>query len=116
MEKVKGKMRHKVPVHNFPQGRWKAGKIPRGLFMMYTLQLLGMCFLWILSKWITLDIDTHKCLWTIVQGLEVIPLNSRSQVGWAFAEFCSRHFTPLILIRDNIGEHIGGSLMEECQR
>jgi hypothetical protein len=41
-------------------------------------------------------------------------MKSRSQAGWAFATFCARNYTPLILIRDNIGENIGGKLMEEC--
>jgi hypothetical protein len=31
-----------------------------------------------------------------------------------FEEFCARNFTSLILIRDIIGEHIGGELMKEC--
>jgi hypothetical protein len=31
----------------------------------------------------------------------VIPLRSRTQVGWSFGEFCCRNFTPLIL--DRIG-------------
>ncbi len=47
---------------------------------------------------------------------DIIPLKSRTKVGWSFSEFCARHFTPLILIRDNIGEHIGGDLMDECLR
>jgi hypothetical protein len=29
MVRVKGKMRHRVPTHNFPQGSWKRGKTPR---------------------------------------------------------------------------------------
>jgi hypothetical protein len=29
MVKEDGKMRHKVPTHNFPQGAWKQGKTPR---------------------------------------------------------------------------------------
>ena len=41
-------------------------------------------------------------------------MKSRKQVGRSFAEFCARHFTPLILIRDNIGEHVGGDLLQEC--
>ncbi len=44
---------------------------------------------------------------------EIIPLKSRKLVGRSFAEFCARHFTPLILIRANIGENIG-DLLEEC--
>jgi hypothetical protein len=36
---------------------------------------------------------------------DVFPLRSRKKVGWAFGEFCCRHFVPLILIRDNISEN-----------
>jgi hypothetical protein len=45
---------------------------------------------------------------------DIIPMKTRSQAGWSFATFCARNYTPLILIRDNIGENIGGQLMEEC--
>jgi hypothetical protein len=45
---------------------------------------------------------------------DVIPLRSRTQVGWAFGEFCCRNFTPLVLIRDNISENKGGALMDAC--
>ena len=45
---------------------------------------------------------------------DVIALRSRTQIGWASGEFCCRNFTPLILIRDNISENIGGALMAEC--
>ncbi len=45
---------------------------------------------------------------------EIIPLKSRKQVDRSFAELCARHFTPLILIRENTGENIGGDLLEEC--
>jgi hypothetical protein len=47
---------------------------------------------------------------------DIIPIRSRKKVGWAFGEFCCRHFTPLILVRDNIAENVGGDLAEECHR
>jgi hypothetical protein len=47
---------------------------------------------------------------------DAIPIRSRKKVGWSFGEFCCRHFVPLILIRDNISENIGGALMEECHK
>ncbi len=46
----------------------------------------------------------------------IIPLRSRTQVGWSFGEFVCRNFAPLILVRDNIAENRGGALMEECHR
>jgi hypothetical protein len=46
---------------------------------------------------------------------EVIPLRSRKEVGAAFVTFVCRHYTPLILISDNIAENKGGLLVEECR-
>jgi len=45
---------------------------------------------------------------------DVIPIRSRTKVGWSFGEFCCRHFVPKILVRDNIAENIGGALAKEC--
>jgi hypothetical protein len=47
---------------------------------------------------------------------DVFPIRSRKKVGWAIGEFCCRHFTPLILIRDNIAENSGGDLMDVCHK
>ncbi len=46
---------------------------------------------------------------------DVFPMRSRNEVGRSFADFCCRNWVPLILVRDNIGENIGGSLMDECR-
>jgi hypothetical protein len=46
---------------------------------------------------------------------DVIPLRSRKEVGSAFVTFVCRHYTPLILISDNISENKGGALAEECR-
>ncbi len=35
---------------------------------------------------------------------DIIPIKSRTKVGWAFGEFCCRHFVPKILVRDNIAD------------
>ena len=42
------------------------------------------------------------------------PVASRKQVASSFSTFCANHFTPVILIRDNVGENIGGELIGEC--
>ena len=47
---------------------------------------------------------------------EVIPLRSRTEVGAALVTFVCRHFTPLILISDNIAENHGGDLVEQCRK
>jgi hypothetical protein len=46
---------------------------------------------------------------------DVFPLRSRNDVGQSFVDFCCRNWVPLYLIRDNIGENIGGSLIDECR-
>jgi hypothetical protein len=47
---------------------------------------------------------------------DVIPLRSRTEVGAALVKFVCRHFTPLILISDNIAENHGGDLVEQCMK
>jgi hypothetical protein len=46
---------------------------------------------------------------------DVFPMRSRNDVGTAFVDFCCRNWVPLVLVRDNIGESIGGSLLDECR-
>jgi hypothetical protein len=38
------------------------------------------------------------------------------EVGISFVDFCCRNWIPVYLVRDNIGENIGGSLLEECRK
>ena len=45
---------------------------------------------------------------------QVYPLQSRKLIGRSFRRFCSEVFKPLILIRDNIAENVGGELAEVC--
>jgi hypothetical protein len=47
---------------------------------------------------------------------DVFPLRSRTQVGMSFVDFCCRNWIPVYLVRDNIGENIGTSLLEECRK
>ncbi len=103
----------------FPQGRWTEGKTPRvskgkisSLFhasigeVVYTDTFesgdskyrYGQAYFDLASHW-----------------EYVFPLRSRNDVGTSFADFCCRNWVPLYLIRDNIGEHIGGSLLAECR-
>ena len=118
MVRVKGKMRHKVPTHNFPQGSWKRGKTPRvSKGIVYGLHRAGIG-----EAVFTDTFEVEDSGFRYGQAFvdyrskygEIIPLKSRKQVGRSFANFCASHFTPLILIRDNIGENIGGDLVEEC--
>jgi hypothetical protein len=108
----------RVPAHPFPQGKFQQGKTPRASKdKVHHLHRASICEVVFTDTFETGDsrfrygqafVD-YRSRWG-----DVIPLRSRSQVGWAFGEFCCRNFTPLILIRDNIREIKGGSLMAEC--
>jgi hypothetical protein len=108
----------RVPVHPFPQGKFKQGKTPlvnKG--KVHHLNRASICEVIFTDTFETGDYKfrygqafvDYRSRWG-----DVIPLRSRTQVGWAFGEFCCCNFTPLVLIRDNISENIGGELMTEC--
>jgi hypothetical protein len=108
----------RVPVHPFPQGKFKQGKTPRvskGKVHHLNRASIG-------EAMFTDTFETSDSRFRYGQAFvdyrsrwgDVIPLRSRTQVGWAFGEFCGRNFTPLILIRDNISENKGGDLMDQC--
>ncbi len=42
-------------------------------------------------------------------------MRSKTEIGDAFADFCSQCWIPLVLVRDNAGENIGGSLVQELR-
>jgi hypothetical protein len=114
------KMRNKVPVpvHNFPQGRWKTGKTPKvSKGIVHNLHKASIA-----EAVFTDTFEVDDAIYRYGQAFidyrskfgEIVPMKSRTQVGWAFTVFCANHFIPLILIRDNISENVGGSLVEEC--
>jgi hypothetical protein len=107
--KEKGDNKFEVPPLYFPQGKWKAGKTPRvvkgKVENIHQASVAEVCFT-----------DTFETKDNKHRYGDVFSIRSRKKVGWAFDEFCCRHFVPLILIRDNISENIGGALMEECHR
>ena len=118
--KQKGETVSIVPPHNFPQGRWKKGKTPRvskgKVENLHRAAIAEVCF--------SDTFETADSCYRYGQVFvdyrsrfgDIFPIRSRKKVGWAFGEFCCRHFIPLILIRDNIAENVGGDLMEECRR
>ncbi len=108
-----------VPPHNFPQGKWKSGKTPRvtksgKIKYLHKASIAEVCF--------TDTFETDDSRYRYGQAVvdyrrryeDILPIRSRKKVGWAFAEFCCRHFTPLILVRDNISENVGGDLDRIC--
>jgi hypothetical protein len=120
LEKPPSKKHARVPPLNFPQGNMKEFKTPR------------------VSKDIVGHVKTARvaeCLYTdtfytgdhkfpyaqvfvdrVSRFGDVIPLRSRTEVGSALVTFVCRHFTPLILISDNIAENHGGDLVEQCRK
>ena len=118
--KKKGESVSVVPPHNFPQGKWKTGKTPRvrkgKVEGLHRAAIAEVCY--------TDTFETADSSFRYAQVVvdyrsrfgDVFPLRSRKKVGWAFGEFCCRHFVPLILIRDNIAENVGGALREECHK
>jgi hypothetical protein len=107
-----------VPSHNFPQGRWKTGKTPKvdkGIIHNLQQASIGEA---VYMDTFEVEDSSYRYAQVFVDYRsnygDIIPLRSRSQVGKSFSEFCARNFTPLILIRDNIGEHVGGELLKEC--
>ncbi len=108
----------RVPVHSFPQGKFAQGKTPRvSKGKVHHLHRAAICEVIFMDTFETGDTKyrygqafvDYRSRWG-----DVIPLRSRTQVGWSFGEFCCRNFTPLVLVRDNISENIGGVLMQEC--
>ena len=110
----------RVPPHNFPQGKWARGKVPKvskgKVKLLHRASIAEVIF----TDTFETDDKTYRYGQAFVDYRsrygDIIPIRSRKKVGWAFGEFCCRHFTPLILVRDNIAENIGGDLAEECHR
>ncbi len=110
----------RVPVHPFPQGKFRQGKTPRvSKGKVCHHNCASIC-----EVVFTDTFETGDYKFRYRQAFvdycsrwgEVVPLRSRLQVGWSFGEFCCRSFTPLILIRNNIIENVDGDLLAECHR
>ena len=108
----------KIPPHLFPQGRWSAGKTPRvskdKVQNLHRAGIAEVCF----TDTFEVDDPAYRYGQAFVcyrtRYGDIIPIRSRKKVGWAFGEFCCRHFVPKILVRDNIAENVGGALAMEC--
>ncbi len=118
--KKKGENVSVVPPHNFPQGKWKAGKTPRvsknKVSNLHKASIAEVCF----TDTFETDDSTYRYGQAVVDYRsrygDIFPIRTRKKVAWAIGEFCCRHFVPLILVRDNIAENVGGELEEECHR
>ena len=103
----------------FPHGRWTEGKTPR-----ISKGKIGSLFHASIGEVVYTDtFESGDSKYRYGQAYfdlashwgDVFPLKSRTEVGLSFADFCCRNWIPLFLIRDNIGENLGGSLIEECR-
>ena len=118
--KKKGENISVVPPHNFPQGRWKSGKAPKvskdKVKFLHKASIAEVCF----TDTFETDDSKYKYGQAFVDYRsrygDIQPLKSRKKIGWAFGEFCCRHFKPLILVSDNIAENVHGNLKEVCHR
>jgi hypothetical protein len=117
--KSPSKKHARVPLLNFPQGNMKDFKTPR-----VSKDIVGH----VLSAGIAEAVYTdtfytgdHKFPYAqafvdrVSRYGDVIPLRSRTEVGAALVTFVCRHFTPLVLISDNIAENHGGDLVAQCR-
>jgi hypothetical protein len=119
LEKPPSKSFNRVPPKLFPQGRLKRNKTPvvsKG--KVGNLQAAKIAEVLYTDTFQSGDyrypygqafVD-HASRWG-----DIIPLRSRKEVGSAFVTFVCKHYTPLILISDNIAENTGGSLAAECR-
>jgi hypothetical protein len=108
----------RVPALNFPQGRWKSGKTPKvSKGKIGHLKYAGIGEVVFTDTFESGDSKYHygqAFVDLVSQYGDVIPLKSRNDVGQSVTDFCSRNWVPLFLVRDNIGENVGGSIMDEC--
>jgi hypothetical protein len=110
--KKKGENYSSVPPHNFPQGKWKTGKTPRvtkgKVEGLHRASIAEACF--------TDTFETGDNLFKYGQVFvdyrsrfgDAFPIRSRKKIGWAFGEFCCRHYVPLILIETILRKMLTG--------
>ncbi len=106
------------PIHKlFPQGRLKEGKAPvvsKG--RVGNLKHAKVAEVVYTDTFETGGIRFRYCqvFYDLVSRWGwIFPMHSKTEIGLAFATFCSQNWVPLILVRDNAGENVGRSLMEE---
>ncbi len=103
----------------FSHGRWTEGKTPR-----VSKGKIGSLFHASIGEAVFTDtFESGDSRYRYGQAYfdlashwgDVFPLRSRNDISISFVDFCCRNWVPLYLVRDNIGENIGGSLLEECR-
>ena len=109
----------RVPPLVFPQGRLKTGKSPKvkkGSVGNLKHAGIGECLF--SDTFETGDARRKYCqvFYDYVSRYGyVTAMRSKTEFGDAFADFCCQCWVPLILVRDNAGENVGGSLVQELR-
>ena len=109
----------RVPPLNFPQGRLKKGKSPKvSKGKVGNLKRAGIGEV-VFSDTLESGDSRRKYGQVFYDYVSrygfVVVMRSKTEIGDAFAEFCCQCWVPLILVRDNAGENVGGSLIQELR-
>ena len=109
----------RVPPLIFPQGRMKTGKSPKvSKGKVGHLKHAGIGEVLFTDTFETGDTRRKYCqvFYDHVSRFgHVIAMRSKTEIGKAFADFCCQCWVPLILVRDNAGENVGGALIQELR-
>ncbi len=109
----------RVPPLVFPQGRLKTEKSPKvKKGSVGNLKQAGIGEVVFTDTFETGDSRRRYCqvFYDYVSRFGyVTAMRSKTEIGDAFADFCSQCWIPLILVRDNAGENVGGSIVQELR-
>jgi hypothetical protein len=109
----------RVPPLVFPQGRLKTGKSPKvSKEKVGHLKHAGIGEAVFTDTFETGDSRRKYCQVFYDRASRfgyVTAMRSKTEIGDAFADFCCQCWVPLVLVRDNAGENVGGSLIEELR-
>jgi hypothetical protein len=109
----------RLPPHIFPQGRLKSSKSPKvKKGKIGNLHHAGIGEAVFTDTFETGDSRRKYCqvFYDYVSRYGyVTAMRSKTEIGNAFADFCCQCWVPLILVRDNAGENLGGSLVQELR-
>ncbi len=109
----------RVPPLVFPQGRLKTGKSPKvSKGSVGNLKHAGIAEVVFTDTFESGDSRRRYCqvFYDYVSRYGcVTAMRSKTEIGDAFADFCCQCWVPLILVRDNAGENVGGSIVQELR-
>ena len=119
LEHPPSKKHVRVPPLNFPQGNMKRSKTPRvNKKLVGHKHESGIAEALYSDTFFSGDVKFPMGQAFVDRTSRfgyIHPLRSRRDVGDAFVSFVCKHYTPLVLISDNISENVYGSLNDECR-